>query len=65
MGIINLITLIEQLIGVAAQGVTQLKGVLSSGADTDAALADADATYAAVIASAQAILDKHNPPAAT
>ena len=65
---LNLILLIEGLVGVAAQGITALKNAISSGSSetTDQVLDDADATYATVIANAQAVLAQHStPPAPT
>jgi hypothetical protein len=63
MNALQLIQLIEGLIAAVLPGLADLKGIVTGSADTNAALADADATYQQVIANAQAALAIHIPPA--
>lgn len=61
MTAIQLIQLIQGLLGVIIPGIAQLEGIITGSATTTAALADADATYQQVIANAQAVLAMHQP----
>ena len=65
MTALQLIQLIQGLLGVLIPGVAQLEGIISGSATTDASLADADATYQSIIANAQAVIDKASAPPST
>ena len=61
---LQLIIFAEQMVGLAAKTIADLRGVIggSSAKDTDAILADADATYRQIIANAQAPTVTADPP---
>jgi hypothetical protein len=57
--VLGTITLIEGLIPIITQGITNIKAALSGGPSADTSLAPADANYNELVTKAQAIIAAH------